>query len=255
MTTEPATSLVAVLLLERPALPDLTAAAAIQAAIAADAPVPSEQDRNADSVVFRQGDYFGAVALVDQPVPWSELDGPAHTAWYWPQAADRLRSHQAHLVVTLTSDDADAVALARALTLCAAAFAEQTGALGIFWASGTLVHDPPAFRALAEQMKPDWLPLYLWLDFRVNQEQEMTFSLFTTGMAALGFMEIEIPALVCDDPKLLIDQAYHVAHYLLDRGPVLNDGDTIGMSPTVRLTVHHEPSFLGATQLVYSLRP
>ena len=254
-SSQPATSLVAVLLLREPALPDLSRVAAIQAEIAPAAPTPLLQDRNADSIVFRQGDYFGAMALVDQPVPWSELDGPAHTAWYWPQAADALRPHAGHIILTLTSDERDPIDLARALTLCAAATAQSLGALGIFWAPGTLVHDPLAFRAQAEQMQPDWLPLYLWIDFRINQESDMAYSLFTTGMAALGFMEIEIPTLVTDEPKLLVDQAYHVAHYLLEKGPVLKDGDTIGMSPTVRLTVHHEPSFLGATQLVYSLRP
>ena len=43
-----------------------------------------------------------AVTLVKQPIPWSQLEGPAAAAaWYWPEAAETLRPHEAHLLVTL----------------------------------------------------------------------------------------------------------------------------------------------------------
>lgn len=252
------TAMVAVLLLARPVLPAAAAVAARLRDLWPDAPALVEKDRNADSMVLQFGDAFAAAALVDTPVPWSELDGPCHTAWYWPHAETQLRGHGGHIVLTLSRDGApveQGVAVARALTQVAAAMADVSQAVGILWAGGTLVHDPPAFTQLATQMAPDWLPLYLWIDFRLNDEADSAYSLFTTGMNAFGFMEIEIPMLVAEDPKLLMDQAYNIAHYLLDHGPVLNDGDTVGMSPTIKMTVHHAPSFLGATQLVYSLRP
>ena len=50
------------------------------------------------------GDYTFAVTLVPQPIPWSQLEGPCATAWYWPEAASDLRGHQAHLLLTLVDE-------------------------------------------------------------------------------------------------------------------------------------------------------
>jgi hypothetical protein len=46
---------------------------------------------------------------------------------------------------------------------------------------------------MAEEMTPQSPPLYLWVDLRAFRNEDGTTGLFTTGLGALGHMEIEIP--------------------------------------------------------------
>ena len=43
--------------------------------------------------VFACGDAHCAVSLMPAPIPWPELEGPCATAWWWPQATERMRAH------------------------------------------------------------------------------------------------------------------------------------------------------------------
>jgi hypothetical protein len=55
---------------------------------------------------------------------------------------------------------------------------------------------PPVFVSMAETIKsPEAPPLYLWVDLRAFPNKDGTTGLFTTGLAPLGHMEIEIPSI------------------------------------------------------------
>ena len=76
---------------------------------------------------------------------------------------------------------------------------------------------------------------------------------FTTqGMKALGFMEIEIERRT-SDPMETVSEIFNFAHYLLDHGAVLKDGDTIGMSAESKIGVRHVSSSWDKGERVYRL--
>ena len=56
-----------------------------------------------------------------------------------------------------------------------------------------------------------------------------------------------------EKPATLVDRAFNFAHYLLDRGPVLKDGDTIGLSAQERFRIRHVPSAADPTRTVYRI--
>ena len=43
------------------------------------------------------------------PIPWADLEGPCREAWYWPEAAEALRDHTSHLLVTLIDEGSKSV--------------------------------------------------------------------------------------------------------------------------------------------------
>ena len=147
----------------------------------------------ANSLAFRMGPHRAAVALAPTPIPWPRLEGPCETAWWWPAAVAKLRGHGSHLLVALRGESDDDVARAIALTRLTAAAATQVDAAGVFWGGGSLVHDPLVFIEEARKSIAEKLPLHLWIDFRIEGNDDGTYRLFTTGMKALGQMEIEIP--------------------------------------------------------------
>ncbi len=187
------------------------------------------------------GEYTAAVTLVDRPVPWSQLEGPCATAWYWPTATEALKDHRAHLLVTLVDEGSKSIDKSMALTQLVCGLLGCTASHGVFWGPGRLVHPPQAFFDQAIQSSPADLPLFLWVDFRVERDPDGTCRLYTTGLEALGRSEIEIPHFV-GEPQKMLEYAYNVAHYQICKGKHLNAGDTIGLTDEVQVTVELGPS-------------
>jgi hypothetical protein len=112
---------------------------------------------------------------------------------------------------------------------------------GVFWGPGRLVHPPQAFLDQAQQMSPRDLPLFLWIDFRVERTTDGHGQLYTTGLSALGKTEIEIR----DFPgelQIMLEFAYNVAHYQLCKHKQISDGDTIGLTDEIQAVAHLAPS-------------
>jgi hypothetical protein len=179
--------------------------------------------------------------LMPVPLPWTDLEGPCATSPFWEDAAAAMKKHKAHLIVTASPVDENPVAGARLLTKAIAAVLQATSAIGVYCGAGTLVHSSVTFLEHAAEMSEECLPLYLWVDFRVMADEGDTVTLFTTGMEALGFREMEIVQSQIE-PAELVDLVFNFAHYLLDNGPVIADGDTIGMSETQEIKIRHVPS-------------
>jgi hypothetical protein len=190
------------------------------------------------------GEYTAAVTLVPRKIPWSRLEGPAATAWYWPEAAAQLRNHEAHLLVTLIDESGSAIEKSLALTRLTAAVAATAPSVGVFWGPGRLVHPPAGFIDQAQECDASNLPLFLWIDFRVELHDDIGVRAYTTGLEALGQPELEVERFDAA-AQSLIRHLYNLAHYVLDRKQVIRDGDTIGLAEDVSVTVRRDRSMLG----------
>jgi hypothetical protein len=233
------TTLVAV---ARPELPSFESVAAWYAGQFPSAPPLTKASATDNLITFTLGEYTAAATLVPRPIPAGQLAGPAATAWYWPTAEAELTGHAAHLLVTLVDEAGKPMGKALALTQLTAALAATAPSVGVFWGPGRLVHPPGAFIEQAETAGEHNLPLFLWIDFRV-EPMDGRLRLFTTGLAALGAEEIEV-AEYSGDSGELVGFVYNVAHYMLERRKVINEGDTIGLTDEVQVTAHRGPSML-----------
>lgn len=188
------------------------------------------------ALVFSAGGDTVAVSLVPDPIDWSELEESCEGAWYWPGAADALRGHVAHVLIAVQPEVNDRLRAAMLLTAVAAAVASTTQAAGVYWSASGLVHSPDAFVTYAQQMRKDSLPLLLWIDFELRQEDDGTCSVYTTGLREFNQMEIEVHS-SRRDPQWLLGRVFDVAHYLLEKNVVLHDGETVGTSSEEKIPV------------------
>ncbi len=198
------------------------------------------------------GDDTAAITLVDRPVPWSQLKGPCATAWYWPEAAEVLRPHQAHLLVTLVDEGGQTLEKSTLLTKLVTAAVQHTPACGVFWGPGRLVHPVPAFVDQAVQLTEEDLPLFLWVDFRVERLAADSLRLYTTGLEALGYTELEI-AHFSGEAQQMLTFAYNIAHYQITQPKPINTGDTLGLTDQLQAVVHRQPSMFNAEMEVIAL--
>jgi hypothetical protein len=243
----------ALIALDCPVLPSFDALAAWYGAHFPEAP-PLIAAGSTDSLLTMTiGEYTAAAALVPRPIPWSQLEGPAATAWYWPDATESLRHHAAHLLVTLVDEGGRPIVKSLALTRLTAALTATSPSAGVFWGPGRLVHPSSAFVEQAEQASETNLPLFLWVDLRIEQlDDDGALRLYTTGLDALGGEEIEAPHFH-GTPQRLLEFAYNIAHYQLDSRKAIRDGDTIGLTEEVQVTAHRGPSMLGGEMEVLQL--
>lgn len=196
---------------------------------------------------FVLGDELVSVVLLPCQYPLDELEGPMQTSLLWPQdePIEQLGEHQSHLLIVLNRGQGDPVGRRLMLTAVTGLAAGQQGAKAVYWPEATHLIYPPLFAEMAADIAdPEAPPLMLWLDLRVFLNDDGTSGLFTTGMQPLGHMEIEIPRIEME-PGELREWVLTIVYYLLENGPVLNDGDTIGATDDQRILIRHQPSQFG----------
>ena len=211
-------------------------------------------EKSDNSISFSVGNSQVVLGLMPAPIPWSELEGPCATSVLWPNSADVLRDHKSHLIVTvMMEDDANPIEQSTRLTQVTSSVVHTCNeALGIYWGNATLVIQPELFRNFAVEVMPEAPPIYIWIDFRIGPNEQGTTSGFTHGMRALGHMELETEN-ATDPPAELRERFEGLIMYLLENGPVIQDGDTIGQDANERITANYSESSFGHSDKVMRL--
>jgi Domain of unknown function (DUF4261) len=217
-----------------------------------DASAPADASEDGTTLSFRTGSADIIVARMPAPIPWSDLEGPCATSILWPKAAEDLKQHAAHDIVTVTGD-LNPIELAVTLTKATASvLSTSPTALGVYWGGATLLIPKKIFIDFAEEVLPLGPPLHIWVDFRVGKQTGSSSGGFTSGMTALGFMEFEV-AESPEKPAELRERLTELARYLVEKGPVIKDGDSVGRDAEERIRVVYTESIFGHTGLVMRL--
>lgn len=207
-------------------------------------PVPSNAEKKDSTLSFKVGDADLIYAIMPAPVPWSDLEGPCATSWLWPKAAEELRPHTKHVIVTLLSQ-AEPIEQARLLTQATSAFlASCEAAIGVMWVSSTVVMSSKMFQDFAVEMLPEHPVPYIWVDFRAGPDEDGKTGGFTTGLSELGLMDMETRNSP-EPPGELRERLFGLATYLIENGLVIRDGDTIGESAEEQIKIDYADSTFG----------
>ena len=154
-------------------------------------PVNGEKEAPATgNVVFDADGMIAAVALIDAPVPEREAEQQAKTNYWWEEAVQAAAAHRAHLLITVLPQGQEGpVEAAKLLTKVSAAACGQPGALGVM-AAGTLLA-PDFYRAVADTMREDVLPILNWVYFGLWQSEQGVCA-YTYGLQDFELPELEI---------------------------------------------------------------
>ena len=208
-----------------------------------DLPTPTEFEVSDKIASFNVGSAMVFLAPMPAPIPWSDLEGPCETSLFWENATYEVKQHQQHLLVTVHGE-LDPIEHSTLLTqVTTAVLAVSPSSIGVYWGNATLVIPKAIFIDFAMEVMNEGPP-FIWVDFRVGSEPDQTSSGFTTGMAALGHMELEAKHSP-ETPSDLRERLMGLASYLLDNGPVIKDGDTIGEDANERIRCVYSKSAFG----------
>jgi len=238
--------------LDTPSLPSSEALIDSLLAVPGLAVDPLSLQTTDNAMVLALGKDRAALALATDPIPWSNLEGPCATAWWWPAATERMQGHTSHILIALAGDTGPLILRYLVLTHLTAAVSAHTEAVGIYWLAGSLVHDPQVFLDQVQSIMPGCLPLHLWIDFRIESTGDGRHRMFTTGMRAFRQDEIEIPPSE-RTPAEILDFSHAIAEYLLRTNPEIGKETTMGRSEAEKIAASYQPSMLDPTVTVLRL--
>lgn len=190
------------------------------------------------------------IGLMPAPMPGSDEWGSS--AWRWPTVVEDVRDHRRHAVVGLLKGEGSPVVRSALLTMLVASLLSATDSIGVCWGSPCVVNSRDVFIEQAKELAAGEMPLWLWVDFYGKKGLLGKGSLRTAGLKDLGLMEIEVRG-TRHGMKDVLGSVFNMAYYLLDKGPVIKDGDTIGGSNEERRRVNIVPSSWDKNEQVYLL--
>lgn len=207
---------------------------------------------DSDVFGFSTDDCHIFFAPMPAPLPAEDTRAILDATYLWPDAEQELRGHSSHVIVTVMSE-LPAVERLRILTVATAALvATCEKAPGVYWCDAFMFVSTELFLEFAKDVMPDSTPMLLWVNFRVGDGLHGKSAGCTNGMAALGHMEIE----TINSPEPIVelrDRLMGLADYLIENGPVIRDGDTVGESATERIKVIYADSEFGGEEKVMQL--
>lgn len=201
-------------------------------------------------ILLRVAGGTAMVSLMDSPIPNQELQKVCQLAWYWQAACDTVRDHKAHFLVILMGAEMDKLDAALLQTKIVASVIEESNAVAAYW--GVNLQPRDVFLKGSANMSRSQIPTILWINYRLSREQSGNFTISSRGLENFGLMEIEAK----DAPmpgRELFDLILGTSYYLITKGPVIKDGDTIGASPKLGIHIRHADSYWGNSEKVYRI--
>ena len=122
-------------------------------------------------------------------------------------------------------------------------------AIASYW--GASLQSREAFPKQSATASPDNPPVWLWVNFRVTNEPK-GISISTDGMESFGLREIETKEVNRNGRDVFV-LLLSTAQYLIHKGPVIKDGETIGESPSLNIRVRQGPSYWRDGLTVYRI--
>jgi hypothetical protein len=227
-------------LLSQPRLPDGTAyRATLERRLAGRLKIDAMEAGDGKVILLRLRGGTLMVGLLDEPLPKGTVDELCTSSWYWPQACAVTAPHRAHALVSILGTDLDRLD-AHLLQADAVAALMDGNAIGSYW--GASLQPKDAVLRLTANASRELPPAWLWVNFRLSKDPGTGLSLSTQGMDEFGLMEIETQN-VNQPAAEVFSLIYGTVQYLISRGPVIEDGDTIGASAALNIRVHHGPSY------------
>ncbi len=201
---------------------------------------PSIVERREGAVVGDAGRERFVISLLPAPLDAADAERAAAAAWFWPGARGALAGHAAHLAIAVTRGEPMTRGTLLARLAAAVSLAAGDNARAVLWTSAGAVHEPGAFVEVVRRIEPEHLPVELWVAFALADDAEHVI-VETRGLAAFGLSELEVVAGPGQGQEAY-GFAFNVAHYLLQSGASVSEGETIGMSQRQRIPARYRPS-------------
>ncbi len=212
--------------------------------------VAVKPESDTDWAIALPGCQQAYLVFVGEPLP--EAERAARGNFLWPTAPEALAACGTHAIAVVSAGPEDLLELNLLLSRLARAATLALDGLGVYWGDGGVANSREVFLGLSEELTEEDPPLHLWVRFQAYPNPDGTIGLYTQGMGQFNLPDIELDTCSWDARELHVF-AHNLAAYLLDEGPVFEDGATVGGDATETLVVRRQESRFEPGKLVYKV--
>lgn len=204
--------------------------------------------------VTRGEETVGFLAHIPAPIPEGEAEENADCNFLWPDGRQEAAAHRSHAIITNMGSGREQTPVESALEVSRLALValDLFDGIGVYWGNACVCNSREVFEGFCEGMSADHFPVPVWLRFQIVQTEDDAAGLYTLGMQQFGLMEIEVDRCTTDRQDMF-EFVSNIAHYLIQSGPVIADGNTVGGSEEERILVRHRPSMIDKRRKVYKI--
>ncbi len=181
-----------------------------------------------------------AILVFDTPQPDESLAAAYKLNFIWPEARDVISAHRSHVILSIMGEPSGfdkVTSSSRALAMATLALANISNALAMYWESSMALMKHGSIAGTIAGLGEGLPPLDLWVTYSPWADQKSgEIGLFSIGLRGFVGYEIEM-APRKESFGAVLQRAIALTGYLLEKGPVLKDADSIGYSETERLRV------------------
>ena len=231
---------------------DLSRAGEVVARVFGPAYTADVSEKNIVSVT-RGDETIGFLAHMPAPIPAGEAEDNADRNFLWPNGKEEVSEHRSQVIVTnIGVREETAIQSAIVVSRLALVALDLFDGLGVYWGNACVCNSRAVFEDFCEDMSEEHVPVPVWLRFQLVHASDDETGLYTLGMDQFGLMNIEVDRCRMDLEDLF-ELVSNVAHYLIQSGPVIADGNTVGGSESERILVRHQPSMIDEGRKVYKI--
>lgn len=202
-----------------------------------------------DAIVVLVNSAPVTVMFIDKPLPADAWQGAAENSVTWREAKDVVHHTRAHAIVALlqeTTDHGAALNGAVAVTMLAGVLAQRLPVVAaIFTEAQTIVPGNEAARSAAAlaggQLPVNLLVGLSFLRGPALPDGHPTMAALTTGLLPFVGREIELAPTPLQ-PVEIARRLLGLGQYLIVQGPVIKDGETVGLTESEKIRVRFAPA-------------
>lgn len=204
-------------------------------------------------VVARGDETIGFLAHMPAAIPAGEAEENADGNFLWPKGREEAGTHCAHVIVTnIGAGEQSPIQSAIAVSRLALVALKLFDGIGVYWGNASVCNSRAVFEDFCQDISDEHVPIPVWLRFQLVRASDDGIGMYTLGMRQFDLMDIEVDRCTMDVGELF-EFVSNIAHYLVQSGPVIADGNTVGGSAEERILVHHRPSMIDKKKTVYKI--
>lgn len=231
---------------------DLSSAASIVSDVFG-AGYSADYDEKNIVTVARGDETIGFLAHMPAAIPGGEAEENADGNFLWPNGREEAATHRAHVIVTnMGAGDQSPIQSAISVSRLALVALRLFDGIGVYWGNASVCNSRAVFEDFCQDISDEHVPVRVWLRFQLVRASDDSIGMYTLGMRQFDLMDIEVDRCTLDVGDLF-EFVSNIAHYLIQSGPVIADGNTVGGSAEERILVHHRPSMIDKKKIVYKI--
>ena len=204
-------------------------------------------------MVSRGEEGVGFLGHIPKPIPHGEAENFADKNFLWPNGKDEVAKHKSHIIVTsILSTNQTPVQSAITVSRLALVALDVFDGLGVHWGDASVCNSREVFEGFCQNISEEHVPIPMWLRFQPVRASDSEIGIYTLGMQQFDLMDIEVDRCQMDLQELF-EFVSNLAHYIIQSGPVIADGNTVGGSEEEKILVRHRPSMLEESRQVYKI--